>query len=255
MDATYPVDAEPRDIISIVNHLEPTHRAREEWQYGNAFYELSAHIIETFSGTMYPDFVTEKILHPLDMRHSYFGTPPSGSQLATPYIAAPDLPPQKCGFCFQNTPSNWIGHAAGGMLCTAEDFAKWLSYLLRLANNTLIPEDPLIIQPKTFQNITRGRIATPSIPITDADAIGPPASEYALGVWTNRYGDHDIIYHTGSFLQPAEQHNIDVHRRQRCRCQLDRCAGSGLAGQPGRRYLCRKCSIECNTGCRETVAR
>lgn len=124
VDACYPINATPRDIVGILNHLEPNYKPRKKWQYGNAFYELAAHIIEEISGDTFPGFVTAKILHPLGMRSSYFGSPPDQSKLATPWLSSPGCPPQKFGFCFQNTPSNWIGHAAGGLLCTASDLSK-----------------------------------------------------------------------------------------------------------------------------------
>jgi len=51
--------------------LPLTHSVGEKWEYSNVNYSIAGLIVEKVSGQSYSDYVTQNILEPLDMRHSY----------------------------------------------------------------------------------------------------------------------------------------------------------------------------------------
>ena len=140
---------------------------------------------------------------PLGTKQSFYGHAPEGSKVATPYVAVKGCAPQKYGYGFHNVPENWIGAGAGGLLSSPHDIAIWMSYLLRLANDEMREEDPVIIKPETYKEIMRGRcltddtlLAFPSAPGESAFPEVSPAI-YALALWRAHYRGMDIAYHGG----------------------------------------------------------
>lgn len=189
--------------MNILNELEPTYRPLRKWQYCNGMYQLAGQIVALKSGRKYTDFVTDRILVPLGMDHSSFGGAVEGGKLADPYISVRGSPPQKFGYGFQQVPDNWIGAAAGGLLCSAGDMAIWMRYILRLAADNLQDSDARIIEPATFREIMRARCLTeytlqvfPSAPGECAFQEISPAT-YALGLWKCHYRGFDLLYHGG----------------------------------------------------------
>ena len=156
------------------------------------------------------------------MLHSYFGKAPDATKVALPYVAIRGLPPQAYGYGFHDVPDNWIGAGAGGLLCSAKDISIWMSYLLRLANNNLRAEDPVIIKPETYQEIMRGRclsgdtlLAFPAMPGESAFPESSPAV-YALALWRSHYRGVDITYHGGKRRSPLVSRRL-IRISDRCR--------------------------------------
>ena len=91
----------------------------ELWRYNNSGYILLGAIIEKVSGKSYADFVQERIFAPLGMADTRYDThgcrdPPPGRRLreggdgATPQYLSMTQP-----------------YAAGSLICTVDDLAKW----------------------------------------------------------------------------------------------------------------------------------
>ena len=143
------------------------------------------------------------------MVNSSYGHARDGSKVAKPYLAVRGCPPQEYGYGWQSAPDDSIGHGATGMLSSAKDMATWMAYLLRLSNETLRPEDPVIIDPDTFREIRRSRILTDdtllAFPSKAGESAFPESSPnaYALALWRCQYRGFDMAYHAGKAVDSS----------------------------------------------------
>lgn len=92
----------------------------DRWSYNNSGYVLLGAIIEKVSGKSYEDFVEQEIFAPLGMTNSYYG---SHDQI---------IPRRASGY--EGSPGEYRNaqylsmsqpHAAGALLSTVDDLAKW----------------------------------------------------------------------------------------------------------------------------------
>jgi len=91
-----------------------------KYSYSNTGYVILGRVVEKVSGLTLGEFMRQRVLKPLGMDHSFFGTSPQGSPMATGYTRfalGPQTPavPEAEG---------WLDGAAG-LHCTALDLVKW----------------------------------------------------------------------------------------------------------------------------------
>ena len=60
-----------KDILSSFQHFKPVSAFRTKFDYDNLLYLVAGEVIARVSGMSYEDFVTKRILLPLDMRRTY----------------------------------------------------------------------------------------------------------------------------------------------------------------------------------------
>jgi hypothetical protein len=89
------------------------------WEYCNSGYVLLGAIIETVSGQSYPDYVREHLFQPLGMEHSHYGGPQLIPGRVQGYAEGPD------GVVNAPYLSMTQPHAAGSLLSTLDDLARW----------------------------------------------------------------------------------------------------------------------------------
>ncbi len=91
----------------------------ERWSYSNSGYVLLGAIIEKVSGQSYADFVHKNIFEPLGMKQTYYG----GHQIIPKRVSGY----QGSAASFRN--ANYLSmtqpHAAGSLLSTVDDLARW----------------------------------------------------------------------------------------------------------------------------------
>jgi D-alanyl-D-alanine carboxypeptidase len=91
-----------------------------QWSYSNTGYVILGRVVEKVSGRTLGEFMTQRILHPLGMDHSYFGPLDPGKGVAQGYTSFALGPPTPAGPEAQG----WLDGAAG-LNCTAQDLVKW----------------------------------------------------------------------------------------------------------------------------------
>jgi CubicO group peptidase (beta-lactamase class C family) len=112
-------DLSTEELVDVFDDLEMDFSPGEQWSYSNSGYVVLGAIIEKVSGQSYADFVKDNIFEPLGMNNSHYG----GSQLipgrASGYQAIEDG--------YTNAPflSMTQPHAAGSLLSTVGDLARW----------------------------------------------------------------------------------------------------------------------------------
>lgn len=91
-----------------------------KWRYNNSGYVLLGAIIEKVSGKTYADFLEETIFRPLEMENTHYG---SDSPIIRGRVAGYTRGPKG----WQNAPyvSMTQPYAAGGLVSTVDDLARW----------------------------------------------------------------------------------------------------------------------------------
>jgi CubicO group peptidase (beta-lactamase class C family) len=108
------------EVIALFKDEPLTFEPGEKYAYNNSGYFLLGAIIEKASGKSYESFLQEKIFEPLGMTQTYYGS------------AARIIPKRAQGYDgangeFQNAEylSMTLPYAAGSLLSTVDDLAKW----------------------------------------------------------------------------------------------------------------------------------
>jgi CubicO group peptidase (beta-lactamase class C family) len=95
------------------------------YEYSNTGYALLGKIISTVSGMPYQEYITENILRPLGMTHTYW--------------EYEDVPDEQLAIGYRWEDENWVKEpmlhdgsygAMGGLITTIEDFSKYVSFHL-----------------------------------------------------------------------------------------------------------------------------
>lgn len=156
-----------KDYAAVKLDFEPGSR----FSYSNTGYIILGGVVEKITGGKFADFLQKRILRPLKMEHSQFGTSAGLPSPATGYTAFaldPSAPakPEADG---------WI-EAAGGLWASASDLLKW--DLALVEGKVLKPESyELMIKPRKLSN---GKM-----------------SDYGCGLRVGFLNGDPILVHTG----------------------------------------------------------
>jgi CubicO group peptidase (beta-lactamase class C family) len=140
-------------------------------KYSNLGFQLLGEVVARASGRPFQEFVQERILSPLGMDRSGFGTP---SDAATGYDRRP----------FADAPGVSVGRtkptdAEGGLWSTAADLARWLSFQ--------IVGSPSVLRAETLMELHR-----------PASVLGPAwTSGQGLAWHHDRRGERVYVGHAG----------------------------------------------------------
>ncbi|MCG8455305.1 MAG: serine hydrolase, partial [Holophagales bacterium] len=112
-------DLTTEELVDVFDDRAMDFAPGERWQYNNSGYVLLGAIVEAVSGMTYADFVQQHIFEPLGMENSHYG----GSQLVPGRVAGYS----GTGGDYSNAPflSMTQPHAAGSLLSTVDDLARW----------------------------------------------------------------------------------------------------------------------------------
>lgn len=112
-------DLSTEELVDVFDDLEMDFAPGEQWRYNNSGYVLLGAIIEEVSGLSYADFVEQRIFAPLGMSDSAYGGPQLIERRVEGYVGEPGS--------YQNAPflSMTQPHAAGSLLSTVDDLARW----------------------------------------------------------------------------------------------------------------------------------
>ncbi len=145
----------------------------EQYRYSNSGYVLAGAIIEKVSGQSYGAFIQENIFEPLGMDHSYYG---SHSQI---------IPNRARGYAqdgqrIENAQylSMTQPHAAGSLLSTVDDLARWDAALY---TDQLLTRDSLakMIEPGTLNS---GEKSNYALGFGVGDFRGTPSISHGGGI-------------------------------------------------------------------------
>jgi D-alanyl-D-alanine carboxypeptidase len=121
-------DWSPQELVAVATAHPPTFPPGQGVAYSNTGYILIGLVLKKATGQSVQALVSQRIVRPLGLRRTFFAT---SSQFSGPY-AHGYFPPSLTGDGYVDT-SSWspsIGWAAGGLVSTAPDLARFYQALL-----------------------------------------------------------------------------------------------------------------------------
>ncbi len=181
-----------KELINKLQYLKPVFDFRSGYGYFNAGYTIAAEVMKILTGKSWGEFVQENILKPLEMN----STLTSVSQLKNfDNVAAPHT----FNYEYKMVPVPWRNidniAAAGGLISSANDMAKWVSMQINLGmfNGNEIFSKKLILSTHIPYNI----IPSPS---HDMGRItNRHFNTYGLGWGIADYKGELYIEHSGGY--------------------------------------------------------
>ncbi len=182
----------PREVLERAAQLEPTAAFRAEYGYSNLMFLAAGQVIEAASGLSWSDFVSQRILQPLNMNRSICSV---RDLLANENFATP----HKTG---DNTsqPIPWVNWdamaAAGGIISSSNDMTQWLR--VQLNGGAINPELRLFSEATGWE---MWQAHTP-MKISEAAAKRSPFTHfrsYGLGWSINDLHGHKLVGHGGGY--------------------------------------------------------
>ncbi|NIS81886.1 MAG: serine hydrolase [Anaerolineales bacterium] len=174
------------DMFTFLQNAQSYARTKpgERWFYLNEGYVLLGYVIEKVSGTPYSEYVRENILHPLDMKRSFFTREAvaEDQDAATPYIITRDK---------ERVPTTYpygMITADGGLISNVLDLARYVSMFLGRGELG----GKRILNSKSLESMETPRV---SRPYTEGP-FRESAYGYGLGVLPDFLG-HKIFGHSG----------------------------------------------------------
>jgi CubicO group peptidase (beta-lactamase class C family) len=173
-------------LVAGWNEAERVGKPHHRWHYSNLVYSILGEIVARLDNRSWLESIQARILDPLEMRRTTLGL--SGNAV-TGYYLPPftDLPVKE--------PVLDIGAmaACGGLASTAEDLAKWASFLANPVDEVL-SKDTLdeMCQPQIMADVDRWQLG------------------FGLGFMLLRLGERVFVGHTGGM--PGHITGTFVHR-------------------------------------------
>jgi CubicO group peptidase (beta-lactamase class C family) len=184
----------PRDVLTFMSGAGDWSECPpgQRWFYLNEGYVALGEIIEQVSGQRLDPYIREHILDPLGMSSSFFldKDMPAGAQVGTPYVL-PAGAAARAGRYLHGV----LGGDAG-LLTNVLDLARYAGMLLDGGRGVLTP--------RSFEQLTRPRIAMPGDPLPELlggerGAASPARYAYGLTVTDDFLGQR-LIGHSGSLI-------------------------------------------------------
>lgn len=178
----YTGDHTPEALVRVLGESTPLERP---FQYTNLGYVMAGLAMERAAGAPWQDLLRREIFAPLGMTRTTARVSEAAAwPLASPHTTRPDGPAR-----IPFLKNDETMHAAGGMLTTAADLARWLEANLnggRVDGRQAIPAAALRAahQPYAFARDTFYRFER---------------TGYGLGWWTSSFEGERLVHHFGSF--------------------------------------------------------
>lgn len=185
----YRSDLTAEEIIRRLKYLPKAYDFRSGYGYSNVMYVTAGEIIKTVTGKTWGEYVTEKILKPLNMSRTVYATRflPGMTNVATPHEFLND----------QNRPIPWVDWetvaATGGLISSVKDLSQWLIFNM---NHGIWGKDTLL--DKNSRNILWTPHNNFAVDHTEKSAL-THFRGYALGWGISDYHGKMRVGHTGGY--------------------------------------------------------
>lgn len=158
------------------------------FEYSNLGYALLGQVVELISGQAFPDFVAENLLRPLGLDATTFDfTTVPAAQMATGY--------RRAGDAWLALPMTGPGafSSIGGVISTAQDLARWASWLCEAFRADLPEHGPL-------SAASRREMQRTHCPILPEAGDAQRPTGYGFGLMTETDARHGlIVHHSGGY--------------------------------------------------------
>lgn len=164
---------------------------RSAYAYDNVLYLVAGLVIEEISGVSWEEFITQRILKPLEMTDSHPGHSDieKATNAATPHARVEGAVRPVSAFTSDNT------NPAGGIVASARDMAKWMIVQL---DSGRVGGSARLFTPATARNLWS--FVTPLFVGNPPSSLAPLRANfrgYGLGFVLNDYRGVKLVSHTG----------------------------------------------------------
>jgi CubicO group peptidase (beta-lactamase class C family) len=180
-----------REIVEKVRFLKPATSFRSAYAYDNILYIVAGEVVAAASGKTWEAFVRERLLAPLGMKDTVPNPSalPAGANAATPHAVVEGVLRTVAPDDADNIA------AAGGILSSARDMARWVSALLQAGGSQAAPGG---LTPRLVQELWTARTLMPiTEPPAPLAALAPRFLAYGLGFNLRDYRGRKLVTHTG----------------------------------------------------------
>lgn len=173
------------EVMHRIRYLEPSCDFRERYQYGNLMYLTAGYAMEQLTGKTWETLVTERILNPLDMKHTNFSVDEmqKESDFALPYR---EKNGQFKKMALRNI--SLIGPAAS-INSNVNDLSRWIQMQLNGGSFEKVP----LISPATLQEMHTPQVIIPGAPESKESLI----YAYGIGWGIASYRGQYFLSHDG----------------------------------------------------------
>ena len=179
-DGSVRQDLTTDELIEVFRNLPMQFAPGDRWSYNNSAYVLAGAIIERVSGQPYSEFIRERIFEPLGMDDSYYGGPQIIPLRVTGY-AMEDGQYVNAAYISMTQP-----HAAGALLATVDDMARWNAGLF--GGRLLSPAS--LEKMTTDHELNNGEPTGYGYGLGVRQQFGTPSLQHSGGI--NGFGTHGI---------------------------------------------------------------
>jgi CubicO group peptidase (beta-lactamase class C family) len=169
------------DLVSKVAGLPLAYQPGERWEYSVA-HDVQAALVEKLSGMPFDQFVRERILVPLGMKHTYFRIPKDLKE-RLPTLYAPV--PQGGGAPRIEVDTSWLGKDYGdrvfGGLSLSSTAGDYLRFAQMLLNKGEL-DGVRILSPKTVELMSTNHLGESALTIPSGVISLGVGRGYGLGV-------------------------------------------------------------------------
>lgn len=110
-----------KDVVTGFQYFKPVSAFRTKFDYDNLLYIIAGEVIARASGMRYEQFVQKRIIEPLQMSNTYFGSSlKDKTNLATPHSS------ESGTIKTIDLYGNELVNAAGGLYSNITDISKWM---------------------------------------------------------------------------------------------------------------------------------
>jgi CubicO group peptidase (beta-lactamase class C family) len=175
-----------RELVSRLEHLEPSADLRARWQYQNLMFMTAGYLAGEVAGTTWEDLVKARIFAPLGMTASNFSVEESkmGADFAKPFQEKDE---KVVEIPFRNIDA--VG-PAGSINSTARDMSRWL--LLQLGGGKV--GDRQVLTGQALAELHKPQM------VVGESGQDPEitSTSYALGWFVESYRGHVRVHHGGN---------------------------------------------------------
>ncbi len=186
-------DLDTRQIIERLRELPPAYSLRDGFIYQNVMYQVAGEIVAKAAGMPWHRFIELRIFKPLDMTRSFATL--TAMQSAKPHnVSTPHFEIEQRVRAIVDVPVDSIP-AAGSVWSTANDMAKWMTFLLDGGRI----DDRALVKPDTFRELFESQAIVPPGEFYPTLALTRPHfTTYGLGWFLQDYRGEFVAMHTGS---------------------------------------------------------
>jgi CubicO group peptidase (beta-lactamase class C family) len=188
----YGTNLSAEEVVRNARYLEPAYGFREKYGYSNIMYLAAGLIIEEVSGLTWTEFITERILEPLEMNRTVCST----SDLpAMQNVSAPHNDYDEDIITIDWL--NWDNIApAGGLISSVNDISKWLIFQM---NRGITKNGDTLINPERFREMWAAQTVQDVSSFSERFWPSTHFKAYGLGWSLMDYHGRKVISHGGGY--------------------------------------------------------